>query len=867
MTADEATIVRSAVETRAADVPMPPFWGARSVASLPLDEVFRHLNEMRLFKTTWGGGGSQGRGDAALMGKIRAQSKPEWKGLRAEFAERLVRMKQEAAAEGWLAPAAVYGYFPALSEGNQVLVFDPDDRSKVLVRFSFPRQRGGDRLCLADYFLPVGSEPMDVLALQVVTVGPGATARFDAMDARHEYSEAFFLHGLAVQTAEAATEHLFLRMRGRARAAGRPRRALRVGLRCAARRRGAPQGVRPAAGRAGPRDDPHERRPAGARTVDRHAAGAPPGGTLLQGVMTGRPEMKIIGATPTGRERVTHGHASAERTPIRRNRPAVRAPSPPRRASGRFPPPGCPRSKWWRETRPRGRCPSAPGRSASAGRRRTNWCWRMTRPPAPTPRSCATGGTTCIEDLHSTNGVTVNGAKVERAVLVPGCRIEIGNTSIVFRQPVPDVPKDARRSLFASNELLQSLAAETRGEIADRLPARVVPAGTVVVRAGQPLSGMLLVYLGRFRLVSVNDAGAERVVAHVGPGTSFGESALIGGRNADHTLVAEEHSCVFELPKSELTGLLAKKPAEGRRVVETVLGMMLPTVRPRTEAAAARPGLPAPAPAAAASVIIGNDPKIVRAKKTTEALAKDDKPILVVGPAGSGKKTFARHFHRSGTHASEGVQRTVDSRHGSGARPPGHRRHRGRGAGRRRGRGHGVARTHGQRDAGDLPRRAAGCPPAARAGRVRADGLVPSRSRQGGGPEPGAHRVRRHRNGAGGPHRPRTVAPGARRGARRFAARPRPAREGHPAARRALPPDPRGEGRQARSHAAARGRGPPRPVCVAGQRHRARVRDAARGDPRAGRGRGLGRTSSSSSRPRKRRSRSTCCATRRCAPR
>ena len=55
---------------------------------------------------------------------------------------------------------------------------------------------------------------MDVLALQVVTVGPGATARFDAMDAKHEYSEAFFLHGLAVQTAEAATEHLFLRMRG-----------------------------------------------------------------------------------------------------------------------------------------------------------------------------------------------------------------------------------------------------------------------------------------------------------------------------------------------------------------------------------------------------------------------------------------------------------------------------------------------------------------------------------------------------------------------------------------------------------------------------------------------------------------------------
>jgi 5-methyltetrahydrofolate--homocysteine methyltransferase len=210
---DEETIVRSAVEARAADVPVPPFWGARTVEAMPLDQVFQHLNETRLFKTSWGGGGSQGRGEAALMGKVRAQSKPEWKGLRAEFVDRLARMKLEAAADGWLAPAGVYGYFPAQADGNHIVVFDPADHSKPVLRFRFPRQRGEDHLCLADYFLPLGSDKMDVLALQVVTVGPGATARFDAMDAKNEYSEAFFLHGLAVQTAEAATEQLFLQMR------------------------------------------------------------------------------------------------------------------------------------------------------------------------------------------------------------------------------------------------------------------------------------------------------------------------------------------------------------------------------------------------------------------------------------------------------------------------------------------------------------------------------------------------------------------------------------------------------------------------------------------------------------------------------
>jgi 5-methyltetrahydrofolate--homocysteine methyltransferase len=211
--ADETAVVRSAVVASPRDVPVPPFWGARAVRSLPLEEVFTHLNEARLFKASWGGGGTQGRGDSALMGKVRAQAKPEWKGLRSEFVERLARMKQEACADGWLAPAAVYGYFPAQGDGNQVVVFDPADTSKVLARFAFPRQRGEDRLCLADYFLPLGSGQMDVFAVQVVTVGPGATARFDAMDAKNEYSEAFFLHGLAVQTAEAATERLFLQMR------------------------------------------------------------------------------------------------------------------------------------------------------------------------------------------------------------------------------------------------------------------------------------------------------------------------------------------------------------------------------------------------------------------------------------------------------------------------------------------------------------------------------------------------------------------------------------------------------------------------------------------------------------------------------
>jgi 5-methyltetrahydrofolate--homocysteine methyltransferase len=123
-------------------------------------------------------------------------------------------MKKDALRERWLAPQAVYGYFPARSDGDDLLLFDPDDHRKMLVRFSFPRQKSQERRCLSDFFLPVGSARPDVAALQVVTVGSAATERFDAMDGRDQYSEAFFLHGLAVQTAEAATELLFERIRG-----------------------------------------------------------------------------------------------------------------------------------------------------------------------------------------------------------------------------------------------------------------------------------------------------------------------------------------------------------------------------------------------------------------------------------------------------------------------------------------------------------------------------------------------------------------------------------------------------------------------------------------------------------------------------
>jgi len=176
-------------------IPEPPFWGPRVVREIPLQAVFPYIHKPELFRLSWGGKNT--RGEA-------------WERLEAEFEARLARMQREALQEGYLRPQAVYGYFPCQSEGDDLVLYDWRELAaqREIARFTFPRQPSGDRLCLADYFAPVGSPQVDVVALQVVTVGPGATEKFDALQAAGDYSEAYYVHGLAVQTAEATAEYL-----------------------------------------------------------------------------------------------------------------------------------------------------------------------------------------------------------------------------------------------------------------------------------------------------------------------------------------------------------------------------------------------------------------------------------------------------------------------------------------------------------------------------------------------------------------------------------------------------------------------------------------------------------------------------------
>src|SRR5207253_6591244 len=118
----------------------------------------------------------------------------------------------------WLEPRAVYGFFPTQAVGNDLIVYDPaqysvDQSLKELARFHFPRQEGRERLCIADYFRARESGDVDVVGFQIVTVGDEPSRRFERLQAAGGYSEAYFAHGLAVETAEAVAAWLHRRIR------------------------------------------------------------------------------------------------------------------------------------------------------------------------------------------------------------------------------------------------------------------------------------------------------------------------------------------------------------------------------------------------------------------------------------------------------------------------------------------------------------------------------------------------------------------------------------------------------------------------------------------------------------------------------
>ena len=188
-------------------VPAPPFLGTQVIKGIPMADYAAYLDERALFLGQWGLKPTRG-GGASYEELVETEGRP-----------RLRLWLERVQTQGMLEAAVVYGYFRCASSGNDLIVLG-EDGSTELERFTFPRQRRDRRLCLADFFRPqqtgksgTREDGADVVAFQLVTMGPRIAEASAELFAKNAYREYLELHGLSVQLTEALAEYWHARIR------------------------------------------------------------------------------------------------------------------------------------------------------------------------------------------------------------------------------------------------------------------------------------------------------------------------------------------------------------------------------------------------------------------------------------------------------------------------------------------------------------------------------------------------------------------------------------------------------------------------------------------------------------------------------
>lgn len=189
-------------------VPTPPFWGTRVIKGIPLADYAALVDERALFLGQWGLRGQRGGEGPSYEELVETEGRP-----------RLRYWLDRLATEGILQHAAVvYGYFPAVSEGDDVVVLTearPDAPERY--RFTFPRQQRSRFLCIADFVRSredaVASGQVDVWPFQLVTMGQPIADFANELFASNAYRDYLEVHGIGVQLTEALAEYWHRRVR------------------------------------------------------------------------------------------------------------------------------------------------------------------------------------------------------------------------------------------------------------------------------------------------------------------------------------------------------------------------------------------------------------------------------------------------------------------------------------------------------------------------------------------------------------------------------------------------------------------------------------------------------------------------------
>lgn len=196
--------VKSKIEA-AKSIPTPPFWGSKILTKSDLDlrRIFNFVNKKALYANQW------------QYRRPKDSSTVEHKKFLDEVVDKkLEKWKERIIEQDWLHPTAIYGYYPCNGDKNDLVVFDPIDHDKEIVRFNLPRQPRDKRRCISDYFLPIESGRRDMLAVHLVTAGAIATKVSQQLFSANLYDDYLHFHGLSVETAEALAEwmHQFIRL-------------------------------------------------------------------------------------------------------------------------------------------------------------------------------------------------------------------------------------------------------------------------------------------------------------------------------------------------------------------------------------------------------------------------------------------------------------------------------------------------------------------------------------------------------------------------------------------------------------------------------------------------------------------------------
>jgi 5-methyltetrahydrofolate--homocysteine methyltransferase len=197
------------------EVPVPPFWGTRVVKGVAVADYAGLLDERALFLGQWGLRAARGGQGPSYEELVETEGRP-----------RLRYWLDRLSTDGILAHAAVvYGYFPAVSELDDVVILaEPKPDAAERFRFTFPRQQRGRFLCIADFIrsreLARERDQVDVLPFQLVTMGQPIADFANELFASDSYRDYLEVHGIGVQLTEALAEYWHRRVREELRFSG-----------------------------------------------------------------------------------------------------------------------------------------------------------------------------------------------------------------------------------------------------------------------------------------------------------------------------------------------------------------------------------------------------------------------------------------------------------------------------------------------------------------------------------------------------------------------------------------------------------------------------------------------------------------------